>query len=88
MARPIGGKCEVRVRADIIGHARIKYVGRSQSCMVENGRFIPRASYWCFCIVSRMPPHAASRTHRQNVESQCGNGGSEPAAALYGCVYN
>ena len=30
---------------DIIGHARIIYVGKSQSCMVYNGRLIPHASY-------------------------------------------
>ena len=27
----------VRVRVDIIVHARIIYVGKSQSCMVQNG---------------------------------------------------
>ena len=34
----------LRVRADIIGHARSKYVVKSQSRMVYNGRFIPQAS--------------------------------------------
>ena len=35
----------LRVRSDIIRNARIKYVGKYQSCMVSNGRFIPHASY-------------------------------------------
>ena len=42
----------LRVRVDIIGHARIKYVGKSQPCMVEDGRLIPHASYYsrpCAC---------------------------------------
>ena len=33
-----------QVRVDITGHARIKYVGNYQSCMVLNGRLIPHAS--------------------------------------------
>ena len=37
------GGC-VRVRADIIGLARIKYVGKYQACMVLKGRLIPQAS--------------------------------------------
>ena len=41
------------VRADIIGHARIIYVGKSQSCMVESGRLIPHASYLSPAYVSR-----------------------------------
>ena len=39
------GMATARVRADIIGHARIQYVGISQSCTVYNGRFIPHSSY-------------------------------------------
>ena len=35
----------VRVRVDIIGHARIKYVGKYQSCMVISGQLIVHASY-------------------------------------------
>ena len=34
----------LRVRVDIIGHARIKFVCKSQPCMVLNGRLIPHAS--------------------------------------------
>ena len=33
------------MRVNIIGHARIIYVGKYQSCMAENGRLIPHASY-------------------------------------------
>ena len=40
----------LRVRVNIIVHARIKYVGKSQSCMVSNGRFIPHASYICWRV--------------------------------------
>ena len=36
---------QIRVRVDVIGHARIKYVVNYQSCMVYNGRLIPHASY-------------------------------------------
>ena len=32
-------------RANRIAHARIKIVGIYQSCMVSNGRFIPKFSY-------------------------------------------
>ena len=48
----------LRVRVDIIGRARIRQVGKCQSRMVENGRFIPHASY----LVSRRP-----FGHRQGV---------------------
>ena len=40
-----GARKTVRVRVDIIGHARIKYVCESQSCMVSDCRFIPHASH-------------------------------------------
>ena len=40
-----GAHSHVRVRVNIIGHARIKYVVKYQSCMVYNGRLIPHASY-------------------------------------------
>ena len=43
----------IRVRADIIGHARIIYVGKYQSCMVEIGRLLPHASYLSPAYVSR-----------------------------------
>ena len=33
----------VQVRVDILGHARIRYVGKSQSCMFSNSRLIPHA---------------------------------------------
>ena len=39
-----GTVCVLRVRVDIIGHVRIRYVGKSQSCMVQNGRLILHAS--------------------------------------------
>ena len=43
----IMGKCEdwERDQVDIICHARIRYVGKSQSCMVLNGRLYPHAPY-------------------------------------------
>ena len=31
---------EIRVRVELIGHARIRYVGKYQSCMVINGPFL------------------------------------------------
>ena len=41
------------MRVDIIGHARIKYVVKYQSCMVQNGRFIPHAS--CSSLLKSVP---------------------------------
>ena len=32
--RGVRERLDIRVRVDIIGHARIRYVGKSQSCMV------------------------------------------------------
>ena len=40
----VSRKTCIRVRVDIIGHARIKFACKYQSCMVSNGRLIPHAS--------------------------------------------
>ena len=62
ISRSLTDRVHIRVRLHIIRNERIENVGKSQSCMVENGRLIPHASYMMcsdarrFVVVAAAPP--------------------------------